>query len=188
MQICNVEDVKINDKWIKSWVTHESGNRIQSHTRSSILYRALDARCKVGGYVQRNHPTYLGCKNLFQGYQQFTEWCQTQYGYMNTQTNGKFWSLDKDIYALNNKAYSPETCIFIPQYANCLFTNQTNKQFDLPLGVIYKVRTEVMIKERSKPYEVSLMKQGVVMGKVNNFLLDSSQTHWKLILLTSKRN
>ncbi len=152
MQVNNVKDVQVNGKWIKSWVESELGNKTQFNTRASICYRGMMVRCnpldKTGSL-----SSYEGCSSLFRDFQEFTEWCQTQYGYMYREENGKFWQLDKDLYSIGNRLYSPETCLFVPQRINCLFTNQRQKKYDLPLGIIYKVKTDVMTKERSRPYE-----------------------------------
>ena len=42
--------------------------------------------------------------------------------------------LDKDILIKDNKIYSPETCIFIPQHINQLFSGHSKKN-SLPKGV-----------------------------------------------------
>jgi hypothetical protein len=42
--------------------------------------------------------------------------------------------LDKDILVKHNKIYSPETCIFVPQTINLLFTKQDKKRGDSPIG------------------------------------------------------
>lgn len=45
------------------------------------------------------------------------------------------WQLDKDILVKGNKIYSPETCCFVPQEINKLFTKRQNKRGDYPIGV-----------------------------------------------------
>lgn len=45
--------------------------------------------------------------------------------------------LDKDILIKNNKIYSPNTCIFVPQRINNLFTKTNKNRGNLPIGVSY---------------------------------------------------
>lgn len=43
--------------------------------------------------------------------------------------------LDKDILTKGNKVYSPDTCCFVPQEINSLFTKHTRKRGKYPIGV-----------------------------------------------------
>ena len=43
--------------------------------------------------------------------------------------------LDKDILYKGNKIYSRETCIFVPERINLLFTKRDNDRGDCPVGV-----------------------------------------------------
>ena len=43
--------------------------------------------------------------------------------------------LDKDILCKGNKIYSRDTCIFVPQRINLLFTKRDNSRGDNPIGV-----------------------------------------------------
>ena len=53
------------------------------------------------------------------------------------------WQLDKDILSKRNKIYSKNTCCFVPQEINSLFTTNVNKVGDLPLGVtLHKARNK----------------------------------------------
>ena len=45
--------------------------------------------------------------------------------------------LDKDILSLNNKIYSPETCIYIPQWLNNFTTNHKSKRGKYKIGVSF---------------------------------------------------
>lgn len=47
-------------------------------------------------------------------------------------------NLDKDILIKGNKIYSPNTCVFVPQNINKLFTKSNRTRGELPIGV-YKV-------------------------------------------------
>lgn len=50
--------------------------------------------------------------------------------------------LDKDILVMGNKVYSPDTCVFVPQYINTFFAVPCNgnKKSNYPLGVNIKPR------------------------------------------------
>ena len=49
--------------------------------------------------------------------------------------------LDKDLLG-NGKLYSPETCCFVEQWLNNLFTNCEHNQSKWPLGVCYHKRDQ----------------------------------------------
>lgn len=56
--------------------------------------------------------------------------------------------IDKNIIIRDNKIYSPDTCIFIPQEVNKFLTSRQNDRGELPLGVTLhkgKLRTRVNI-------------------------------------------
>lgn len=78
-------------------------------------------------YKERQ-PTYKDCSvdGRWHCFQDFAEWCEENY------TEG--WHLDKDLLNDDIKIYSPDTCTFVPQVINNLFTNCTTKR-DLPTGV-----------------------------------------------------
>lgn len=82
-------------------------------TPSYDLWSRMLNRC----YSKYQHPAYKGCSvsQEWHNYQVFAEWFE------NNHIDG--WSLDKDIFSKGNKMYSPETCCFIPQWLNNLFTN-----------------------------------------------------------------
>ena len=46
-------------------------------------------------------------------------------------------NLDKDILIKGNKVYGPDTCIFVPQDINKLFTKRNNNRGNYPIGVSY---------------------------------------------------
>ena len=45
------------------------------------------------------------------------------------------WDLDKDIILKGNRIYSPETCAFVPNELNLLFTKNKARRGDYPIGV-----------------------------------------------------
>jgi len=109
----------------------------QCHTRSGGLWINLNKRCKLGGEYQTRQPTYIGTTNGFKDFQEFAEWCQHQYGYMNKDENGRFWQLDKDLKVFNSKVYSPDTCLFVPSRVNSLLLSRDSARGKYPIGVYW---------------------------------------------------
>lgn len=114
--VSNVPDVKdSNGQWIRSYcpIPNEKHS-----TRAYVLWRNINSRCKVGGAWQIKDPSYIGCEVRFDNFQSFAEWCQLQPGYMNRDSSGNFWALDKDMKCAGNKHYSAECCTFVPSRVN----------------------------------------------------------------------
>lgn len=61
----------------------------------------------------------------------FRKWFDTQVYY-------KGYQLDKDLLFKNNKVYSADTCVFVPQEVNKFLTNRVRKRGLYPVGVSYK--------------------------------------------------
>lgn len=124
-------DVMIDGEWKVSFASKEKG--FHNFTLSGNRWRKLQERCKPGR-TQDIHPTYIGCENLFD-FQGFVEWSKLEVGYELKESNGKRWQLDKDLSFKGNKAYSPETCIFVPARVNTFTIMRTNDRGNYPLGV-----------------------------------------------------
>jgi len=87
-------------------------------TPSYDVWRSMLARGYSVDYNSR-HLSYKDvtvCKE-WHNYQVFAEWFTTEANYQ------KGWHLDKDLLIKDNKLYSPETCLFIPQELNKFMTN-----------------------------------------------------------------
>lgn len=99
----------------------------------SLLYR-----CSVD--YPTKYPTYIGvtCSDNFKHYTFFYEWCHKQIGFKNVDENGRSWHLDKDILVKGNKIYSEDTCCFVPQRINALFTKSSASRGENPVGVTLK--------------------------------------------------
>lgn len=82
---------------------------------------------------QEKQPTYIGCTicDEWLCFQTFADWYSENY----YEVDGERMQLDKDILFKGNKIYSPETCIFVPQRINSLFTKCNASRGDLPVGV-----------------------------------------------------
>lgn len=137
INVINAQDFKRPDgSWGKFWTEYnEDGVQLQMHTRSCVLWNNMNGRCRQGGAAQADRLSYGGCENHFESYDAFTDWCQDQYGYLNKNPQGTFWSLDKDILIHGNKIYSPETCMFVPLSANNVLLGSDKTRGDDPIGV-----------------------------------------------------
>lgn len=102
------------------------------HSRIYTTWHSILVRCYSEEYHNRQ-STYVNCKasEEFLNFQNFGNWDEDNY----YEIEGEKMCLDKDILVKGNKIYSPETCIFVPERINLLFTRLTNRKGKLPLGV-----------------------------------------------------
>lgn len=106
--------------------SHKSYPHIYETWRS-MLKRCYDL--KTLSYL----PTYnkITTDERWYNFQNFARWFEENY---NPETMQGF-ELDKDILVKGNKVYSPETCCFVPQEINKLFTKRQNDRGNFPIGV-----------------------------------------------------
>ena len=100
------------------------GKFIPSYTCwRNMLYRCYNKK------KLKDFPSYLGCTvcDEWLYFSNFKKWFDENYrdGY----------ELDKDILSQGNKCYSPQTCIFVPNYINNLF--RVRKDGKNGMGVFY---------------------------------------------------
>lgn len=90
---------------------------------SSMLKRCYSVK------YQNNKPTYLGCSVCDEWliFTDFKVWFDEKYR--------EDFHLDKDILVDSNKLYSPDTCVFVPDYINTLLNARNNRKSNLPMGV-----------------------------------------------------
>lgn len=104
------------------------------HTKQYKVWRAMLNRC-YGKLFQESHTTYENCVvcDEWLNFQVFAEWFDEHY----YQVGNEIMDLDKDFIgtAINKKIYSPETCIFVPQFFNKQIIHQMSKKTELPTGV-----------------------------------------------------
>lgn len=95
------------------------------------LWSNILLRCYSKTY-HKKHPTYSDCtvSENFKHYPYFKEWCYKQVGF-----GTKGWDVDKDILVKGNKIYSENTCCFVPNEVNKLFTKNNSVRGDCPIGV-----------------------------------------------------
>ena len=91
-------------------------------------------RCYNKKYHEK-YPTYKECEieEYLLNFQNFAGWYYTNYYVIDNERM----TLDKDILCKGNKIYSRETCVFVPNRINVLFTKCDRSRGDLPIGVCY---------------------------------------------------
>ena len=134
--VLNVSDFKRPDgSWGKFYTTHEDGKILSNHTRSCVLWNNMTNRCRENSAQRKNNTSYIQVENHFESFDLFTDWCQEEYGYLNKNPHGTFWSLDKDILVPGNRIYSPDTCMFIPLTANNVLLGSDKTRGGSAIGV-----------------------------------------------------
>ena len=96
------------------------------------IWYSMLTRCYDPKY-QEKKPTYKGCKveDYLLNFQHMGEWLEENY----YEVSGEQMCLDKDILCKRNKVYSRDTCIFVPQRINLLFTKHDKSRGKDPIGV-----------------------------------------------------
>lgn len=107
--------------------TRENGKA----TRVYSTWNSMLQRCYNEKFHERN-PTYKDCEadEKWHNFQNFAEWYYNNY----YEIEGERMCLDKDILVKHNKIYSPDTCIFVPQTINVLFTKSDETRGDSVIG------------------------------------------------------
>ena len=109
-----------------------SDNGKYERDKSYKAWHAMLVRCYDKNF-KSNFVTYECCKvcDEWLYYPNFKKWYDENY----YEIEGKIMCLDKDILVKNNKIYSPETCIFVPNDINVLFVRRETKRGKYPIGV-----------------------------------------------------
>ena len=96
------------------------------------IYYDMLRRCYDPKFHERN-PAYKGCKveDYLLNFQNMGKWIDENY----YEIPGETMCLDKDILCKGNKIYSRDTCIFVPQRINTLFTKCDKSRGNNPIGV-----------------------------------------------------
>jgi len=107
-------------------------NRKQSQQYS--VWKEMIRRC-YNNKFQILQPSYIGCTvcDEWHNFQVFAKWFDENYYEIKKVKT----ELDKDILIKHNKIYSPETCVFVPQRINVLFTKNNAARGKYPIGVSY---------------------------------------------------
>ena len=96
------------------------------HTKYYTKWRSMLGRCYDEIQSSSTYGAVTVCEE-WHNFQNFAEWFYENYI--------ESFELDKDIICSDCKIYSPETCCFVPQEINKLFTKRDNKRGALPIGV-----------------------------------------------------
>ena len=109
----------------------ENGKIIKSYS----VWNSMLRRC-YSDKEQKKYPTYRGCCvcEEWHNYSNFKNWFNNNY----YEIEGEQMCLDKDILVKGNKIYSPDTCVFVPQDINKLFTKCNKIRGKLPIGVTFR--------------------------------------------------
>lgn len=107
----------------------------KNHKEAHESWRGMLRRCYDSKY-HITRPSYAECEvcEEWHCFQNFAEWYYDNYYEIPEQTM----TLDKDILCKGNKTYSPDTCVFVSQDINKLFTKSNAKRGELPVGVSFK--------------------------------------------------
>lgn len=116
-----------------------------SPTKEYNLWIAMLDRC-YGKKLHKRQPTYAQCEvsESFKNYSFFYSWCVQQLGFRDDG-----WQLDKDILLKNNKIYSEENCVFVPQEINSFFKVRINRRGLFSIGVYKEESTGKFISKCS---------------------------------------
>lgn len=109
-------------------------------TKCYSIWHNMLMRCYDKDYQEKN-LTYKDCEvcEEWHNFQNFAKWYEENY----YEIDGKIMNLDKDILCKGNKMYSPQTCIFVPNDINTLFTKRDKNRGKSPIGVRYHKRDKV---------------------------------------------
>ena len=100
-------------------------------TDEYIIWHGMLKRC-YDPKLHKKESTYKGCtvEDYLLNFQHMGEWINRNY----YEIPGEKMCLDKDILCKGNKIYSRETCLFVPQRINLLFTKRDNARGNSPIG------------------------------------------------------
>lgn len=135
--------------------------------KSYSVWRGMLDRCYDEKF-QDQYPSYKGCFvcNEWLFYSNFEIWYNK-----NIPDKVNRWELDKDILIQGNKEYSPDTCCFVPQEINSMFTFSNSARGRYPLGVLFS--------KNKMSFQVSMRKDNEVIRK-EGFLTAKDAHMWYL--------
>ena len=90
---------------------------------------------------QEKRPTYIGCKvcDEWLHFSKFKKWFDENYPY-HLEEQGTRLQLDKDLMSTDEKIYSPDTCVFLPNKVNKFISNRKNTNKIGVTGVCWNKR------------------------------------------------
>lgn len=132
---------QIKNPYDKSiWGVGYLGEETETHFVNNACIPSFGAwtnmikRC-YAEHLRHKHLAYTNCTmcDEWHNYQNFRSWYDTNYYDIR---EGRM-HIDKDVMVKDNKVYSPETCIFLPQRINMIFMKKNRMiiDADLPTGL-----------------------------------------------------
>lgn len=122
------------------------------HEDKYLVWKCMLERC-YSKRVQSEHPTYIGCSvcEEWHCYQNFANWYENNYYYVEGCHNMQ---VDKDILQpySNNKIYSPETCILVPNFINSIFRQHDISYSYIGISKASKNSFQASISKNNKQY------------------------------------
>ena len=108
------------------------------------LWRSIIKRCYLNSFHEK-HPSYKSitvCKE-WHNYQNFAKWYHNNFPY---HIKGIKFELDKDLLqeGIENKIYSPSTCVFLPKKVNLFLLKDRYYNFEV-VGVSFDQSREVWV-------------------------------------------
>ena len=113
------------------------------------------------------YPTYRSCKvcDEWLHFPSFEKWFNENY----YECGEERMRLDKDILIKNNKIYSPDTAIFVPERINNFFTKTNARRGAYPIGVTYRPEEHKFVASMSKlDNEQHQTKHQIILGRFDN--------------------
>ena len=139
--------------------TGSPGNMTKEYdTWHSMMSRCYDTKLHI------KYSAYKDCSvcDEWLNFQEYGKWFSKNY----YEISGEKMCLDKDILIKGNKIYSPNTCVFVPEKINILFTKHDTKRGNYPIGVIWHERDKVF-EARCNIQEDGAIKRKY-LGRFNN--------------------
>ena len=115
----------------------EGKYKITENNQQTFLYtewHSMLARCYNPSQQKRDKTSsYEHCEvcEEWHNFQNFAKWYEDNY----YEIRGEKMRLDKDILNKNNKVYSPENCVIVPERINLLFCYRKKNRGECPVGV-----------------------------------------------------
>ena len=135
-------------KWLRSWNETIGKGVYHTHfTLSGSRWVELLKRCNPQSKNNQRFPRYNGCTNGFRDFQEFVEWSRHEVGYLLTNLvagKDQMWHLEKDILVKDNKVYSPQHCLFVPQEVNAVFALSCKTRGEYPIGVSFNKKSSIL--------------------------------------------
>lgn len=123
----------------------EGDYKVSINRKATIAYKHWQnmlIRCYYPYYINKyiTYKDVIVCEE-WHNFQNFAKWHEENH----YKINGEIMCLDKDILIKGNKMYSPETCVFVPQRINKLFTKCDKTRGLYPIGCNYDANSNKII-------------------------------------------